>query len=186
MPQVLIAFLLTFGSSLDVELNTPKSVEPIHRIYKQTPTERENDLRKWVGGYGESFGGIEYKWGGKTSKGFDCSGFTKYVFNVYGIELSGHSGTQATEGKPVPLKDAQPGDLIFFGRNGRVSHVGIICENTPDGIIAVHSSSSKGIVRQNVSKSSYWRPKIMFARDVIGRYIEEDFSQDLMPVQVTK
>lgn len=90
MSHILIAFLLTFGSPLDAEMNTPKSVEPIHKVYKQTASERETDLRKWVGGYGESFGGIGYRYGGKTSKGFDCSGFTKYIFNAYGIELSGH------------------------------------------------------------------------------------------------
>lgn len=186
MSHVLIAFLLTFGSPLDAEMNTPKSGEPIHRIYKQTPTQREADLRKWVGGYGESFGGIKYRYGGKTSKGFDCSGFTKFVFGSYGIDLSGHSGTQATQGRKISLQEAQPGDLVFFGRSGKVSHVAIICENTPDGIIAVHSTSSKGIMKQNISKSSYWSPKIMYARDVISRYIDEDFSQDLISTRDTK
>ncbi len=186
MSHVLIAFLLTFGASLDAEINTPKSTEPIHRIYKQTPAEREADLRKWVGGYGESFGGIDYKWGGKTSKGFDCSGFTKFVFGSYGIDLSGHSGTQATQGRAISLQNAQPGDLVFFGYGGRVTHVAIICENTADGIIAVHSTSSKGIMKQNISKSSYWSPKILFARDVISRYIDEDFSKDLINTRDAK
>lgn len=186
MSHVLIAFLLTFGASLDAEINTPKSTEPIHRIYKQTPAEREADLRKWVGGYGESFSGIDYKWGGKTSKGFDCSGFTKFVFGSYGIDLSGHSGTQATQGRAISLQNAQPGDLVFFGYGGRVTHVAIICENTADGIIAVHSTSSKGIMKQNISKSSYWSPKILFARDVISRYIDEDFSKDLINTRDAK
>lgn len=182
MSHILVAFLLTFGSGLHADIQVQKSAEPIHRIYKQTPKERETDLRNWVGGYGESFGGIEYQWGGRTSAGFDCSGFTKFVFESYGISISGHSGTQATQGRKIDLKAAQPGDLIFFGRNGRVTHVGIICENTPDGIVAVHSTSSKGIMKENVSKSSYWKPKIMFARDVISRYIEEDFSKDLINI----
>ena len=186
MSHVLIAFLLTFGASLDAEVNTPKSTEPIHRIYKQTSAEREADLRKWVGGYGESFGGIDYKWGGKTSEGFDCSGFTKFVFGSYGIDLSGHSGTQATQGRAISLQNAQPGDLVFFGYGGRVTHVAIICENTADGIIAVHSTSSKGIMKQNISKSSYWSPKILFARDVISRYIDEDFSKDLINTRDAK
>lgn len=180
MSHVLVAFLLTFGTSLNADLQLQRSGQPVHRLYKQTPQQREADLRTWVGGYGESFGGIEYQWGGQTTAGFDCSGFTKFVFESYGINISGHSGTQATEGRKVSLQDAQPGDLIFFGRNGRVSHVGIICENTADGIVAVHSTSSRGIMKENVSKSSYWKSRIMFARDVISRYIDEDFSKDLI------
>ncbi|MFT6937729.1 MAG: cell wall-associated NlpC family hydrolase [Saprospiraceae bacterium] len=172
MPHVLIAFLLTFGPSLQTELSTVKSVE-IQTANSQTAEEREADLRKWVAGYGESFGGIKYIYGGKTSKGFDCSGFTKFIFSTYGIQLSGHSQTQATEGKKIPLKEARRGDLIFFGKNGRVSHVGIICSNTEDGIVAVHSSLSKGIMTQNISKSSYWRPKILFTCDVITKYVDE-------------
>lgn len=175
MSHVLLAFLLTFGNPLDAELSTQKSAQVVSQTYKQTAQEREADLRKWVAGYGESFDGIHYRYGGKTSDGFDCSGFTKYIFNAYGIKISGHSGTQATEGKIIPLKDAKRGDLIFFGNRGRVSHVGIICSNTEEGIVAVHSSLSKGIMTQNVSKSSYWRPKILFARDVISRHLDAEF-----------
>jgi cell wall-associated NlpC family hydrolase len=173
MSHVLIAFLLTFGPSIQTELSTSTSSE-IQTQTLQTPAQREADLRKWVAGYGESFDGIHYVYGGKTSKGFDCSGFTKFVFSTYGIALSGHSGTQATEGKKIPLKEAKRGDLIFFGRNGRISHVGIVCSNTTDGIVAVHSSCSNGIMTQNVSKSSYWQPKMMFAVDIITKNLEKD------------
>ncbi len=173
MSHVLIAFLLTFSNSLDTETFTPKSGVVVSESHEQTVEEREADLRKWVAGYGESFGGIKYRYGGKTSQGFDCSGFTRYIFGSYGIELSGHSGTQATQGKNIPLSEAKRGDLIFFGHNGRVSHVGIICSNTAEGIVAVHSSLSQGIMTQNVSTSSYWRPKILFARNVIGQHLEK-------------
>lgn len=173
MSHVLIAFLLTFGPSVQTQLSTPKSGE-MQTQTVQTVMERESDLRKWVAGYGESFGGIDYKYGGKTSKGFDCSGFTKYIFGTYGIQLSGHSGTQATEGKRISLNEAKRGDLIFFGNNGRISHVGIVCANTAEGIVAVHSSSSQGIMTQNVSQSSYWRSKMMFAVDVISENLEKD------------
>jgi hypothetical protein len=170
MSEILIAFLLSFGTPSEVPLNTPNIVQTT----EQAKVQREAELRKWVPGYGDSFGGIEYKYAGKTSKGFDCSGFTKYIFNNYGIELSGHSGTQASQGKKIALKDAKPGDLIFFGKRGKITHVGIIHSNTSEGIVAVHSTLSKGIMTQNVTKSSYWRPKIMFARDVISKHLEEE------------
>jgi len=169
MSEFLIAFLLTFGTPSETTVNTTTT----EQLRPQTKIQREADLRKWVPGYGDSFGGIDYVYGGKTSDGFDCSGFTKYIFNNYGIELSGHSGTQATQGKKIELKEAKPGDLIFFGRRGKVTHVGIVYSNTAEGIVAVHSTSSKGIMTQNVTKSSYWRPKIMFVRDVISQHLEE-------------
>lgn len=169
MSEFLIAFLLTFGAPSETPINTT----PVVKTLAEQKAQRETELRKWIPGYGDSFGGIDYHYGGKTSDGFDCSGFTKYIFNHYGMELSGHSGTQASQGKKINLKDAQPGDLIFFGKRGKVTHVGIVYSNTAEGIVAVHSTLSKGIMTQNVTKSSYWRPKIMFVRDVISKHLEE-------------
>jgi len=113
--------------------------------------------------------GTTYKYAGKDPKGFDCSGFTSYVMKSQGITISSSSKMQATEGKPVPLNKVKPGDLIFFGKNGKVSHVAMVVSNTSEGITVVHSTTSKGVIVQNISTSSYWKPKIMFARDVISK-----------------
>jgi cell wall-associated NlpC family hydrolase len=81
------------------------------------------------------FLGRPYFWGGNSPKGFDCSGFTKTVFGLNGIELLRDSSKQAEEGVAVPLdaelSQLRKGDLLFFGRRARgggrerVSHVGI-------------------------------------------------------------
>ena len=114
--------------------------------------------------------GTTYKYAGKDPKGFDCSGFTSYVMKSQGITVSSSSKMQATEGKPVAINKVKPGDLIFFGKNGKVSHVAMVVSNTKEGITVVHSTSSKGVIVQNISTSSYWKPKIMFARDVVASY----------------
>ena len=75
-----------------------------------------------------SYLGIPYVWGGdRPSTGFDCSGFTSFVYAQHGIYLPHYSGYQAQMGYPVDPGDIQPGDLLAFG--DPVHHVGIFLGN---------------------------------------------------------
>lgn len=95
-------------------------------------------------GAADQYVGVRYTWGGNTPKsGFDCSGFTKYVFAREGIALPRTSREQSRAGQPVSLDFASmlPGDLLFFAEAGEaVSHVAIYVGN---GEI-IHSSSGFG------------------------------------------
>ena len=127
-------------------------------------------LRKNIAKHAKKYIGIPYKYAGKTPKtGFDCSGFTSYVLKKFDINISPGSKYQAKTGRAIPLKRVKPGDLVFFGKGRKVTHVALVTRNTKNGIEVIHSTSSKGIMVQNISKSSYWKPKILFARDVISR-----------------
>jgi cell wall-associated NlpC family hydrolase len=92
----------------------------------------------------ESYIGVKYVWGGNTPKqGFDCSGFTKYIFAKYGVALPRTSREQARVGAGIAadFRALRPGDLMFFAEPGEaISHVAIYAG---DGRI-IHSSSSNG------------------------------------------
>ncbi|MGO4541453.1 C40 family peptidase [Paenibacillus sp. 2TAB19] len=116
--------------------------------------------------------GTPYKSGGTTAKGFDCSGFTSYVFAKMGIDLPRVSSDQATVGTKVAKDDLIAGDLVFFdtsgGNNGAISHVGIYIG---DGKI-VHASVSRGVVVDKLD-SSYYKPRYVTARRILS---EEAFT----------
>jgi len=112
--------------------------------------------------------GKPYNYGGKKpNSGFDCSGFTSYVYAENGIQVKGASYHQAKLGVKKSMKDLKEGDLVFFGSKRKVSHVGIVAEADKGNIAVIHSTSSRGVVIDDITNSDYWRKKYLFGRDVI-------------------
>lgn len=118
--------------------------------------------------FANNFSGIPYVYGGKTPSGFDCSGFITHVYNEKGISLYGNSTTLSKMGVRKSLRSASKGDLLFFGKNGKVSHVAIIVNNNGGKLEVIHATSSRGVVQEDIAGSKYWTPKIMFVRDVLS------------------
>ncbi|MEO0006225.1 MAG: hypothetical protein RJA20_421 [Bacteroidota bacterium] len=125
-------------------------------------------FRSEIAGYAQNFLGLRYRSAGHSpTTGFDCSGFTRFVLDEFGVKVSYSAALQSKQGVKKSLKDVLPGDLVFFGAPGRIQHVAMVVENTREGIICVHSTCSRGIIVENISTSKYWKPRILFARDVI-------------------
>lgn len=85
-----------------------------------------SDVRVSLVNYAKQFIGNRYVWGGTSlTKGADCSGYVQSIFRKYGVYLPRTSASQSTVGKKISPSDAQPGDLFFYARRGRIGHVGI-------------------------------------------------------------
>ncbi len=108
--------------------------------------------------------GTPYRNGGTDPKtGFDCSGFTQFVFARYGVSLPREVVDQYRVGTSVKPKNLQPGDLIFFATASKgASHVAIAI----GGDQFVHAPSSRGVVRVERLSSSYWGPRFLGARRI--------------------
>ncbi|AOZ92768.1 C40 family peptidase [Paenibacillus crassostreae] len=118
--------------------------------------------------------GIAYQGGGVTTSGFDCSGFTMYIYGKLGIDLPHQSGSQFNMGTAVQRSDLREGDLVFFNTSGKgISHVGIYVGN---GKFA-HSSSSKGITITPLTEN-YWDDRYVGAKRIMSNTTYESVAID--------
>lgn len=102
------------------------------------------------------FVGTPYRYGGAAPGGFDCSGFTSYVFAQHGIGLQRTADAQMRSVQHVPADQAAPGDLVFFTSGGRAYHAAIYAGN---GQI-LDASRSGGTVTQR----AMWTNQVVFGR----------------------
>ena len=107
--------------------------------------------------------GTPYRNGGTDPTGFDCSGFTQYVFAQHGLALPREVREQFHAGKAVKVDEVEPGDLLFFTTTDPgASHVAIAL----GGDEFVHAPSSDGVVRVERLSSTYWQPRFLGARRI--------------------
>jgi cell wall-associated NlpC family hydrolase len=107
--------------------------------------------------------GSPYRNGGSAPDGFDCSGFTQYVFARHSLHLPRETRDQFRVGASVGRRDVASGDLLFFTTSAPgPSHVAIAVNDDE----FVHAPSSTGVVRVERLSSTYWSRRFLGARRV--------------------
>lgn len=114
--------------------------------------------------FAKQYLGYAYVYGGKKPEtGFDCSGFTRYVYSNFGISLGATAASQANNsGTEVARTDLQPGDLILFQDDARtrIGHCGIYIGNN----MFIHAANPKrGVVTDKLEGNSYYSPRFVSA-----------------------
>lgn len=127
------------------------------------PTAKPASKASAVIATGKQYIGVKYVYGGTTPAGFDCSGFTQYVFAKNGINLPRVSRDQFKVGTSVSFNNLRSGDLVFFSlaKNGVVDHVGIYVGNGQ----FINASSSKGVTIYTLG--NYWKSAYLGAKRVL-------------------
>lgn len=119
----------------------------------------EDKLRNDIVNFALQYVGNPYVWGGTSlTEGADCSGFVQSVYACFGYTLPRVAEDQAYYGVQVPLEYAEPGDLIFYARNGYIYHVSMYIG---DGQV-VHAAGRKvGIIVSGIAGNAVWASKIV-------------------------
>ena len=118
-------------------------------------TAEATGTRQDILAYADKYLGCKYVYGGSSPSGFDCSGFTMYVFSNFGISLSHSSATQYSNAVKINKSDLKVGDLIFFSQTrggSKVGHVGIYAGNDQ----FIHACSPGKGVRYDSLSSDYY------------------------------
>ena len=111
--------------------------------------------RQQIIDYAAQFLGCKYVYGGNTPSGFDCSGYVKYVFKHFGVELTRTSASQYSTSVRIKKSELKIGDLVFFSQtagSSKVGHVGIYV----GGGQFIHAAAPGKGVRYDSLNSSYY------------------------------
>jgi cell wall-associated NlpC family hydrolase len=158
---------ITYGSRTGYVSTDYLSIRSISETSRSAVdrTQSSSSLVNNILGYASNYLGIPYKLGGNGPYSFDCSGFTKYVFNEFGYSIPRTAAQQANSlSTYVKKENLIPGDLVFFrSKNQYIGHVGIYVGNGD----FIHASSPGDVVKYDSIYSSYYSKNYVTARRLL-------------------
>ncbi|MBN2436941.1 MAG: C40 family peptidase [Spirochaetes bacterium] len=128
---------------------------------------KQRELREKLVAEAIKYLGKPYRYGGTGPDNFDCSGFTRFIYNKYGINLPRSSKEQYEKGGKISVKNILPGDLIFFHgrRRNVISHVAMYIG---DGRFIHSPSRGKRVSISTIKDEEYWGKRYAGAATFIG------------------
>lgn len=152
-----------------VELKVPEG--ELYMV-ESIDTTSVDEIRNAMIVFAKQFMGVRYKWGGRTTDGFDCSGFTSYIFkHVTGIKIPRTSFYQSKVGIKIPKEEARAGDLVFFGyKRGssyRTKHVGLIISSKNGKLKVIHSARGGVRIDEDILDIKYYKRRYLFVKRLI-------------------
>jgi cell wall-associated NlpC family hydrolase len=158
---------LSVLESMDTQLYTDKEpiLEPLEVGDNWEVLTKEDEILETA----KEFLGVKYVWAANGPNAFDCSGFTKYVFEKHGITIPRYSGYQAKVGIKVSYDELQKGDLVFFDTDtkgkGKVNHVGIFLGDHK----FIHASSGgKKVMITSFTKKKFYKNCFLHGQRIIN------------------
>lgn len=120
---------------------------------------------------GKTYLGLPYRTTTRAPWPLDCSGYVSMLFGNFGVSLPRSSGAIANVTQTISMKEAKPGDLIFFkgrdARKNRVGHVALIIEVSENSLKMMHSTVHKGIIIETYPDPYYYTRRFV----KIGRVV---------------
>ena len=153
----------TKDSSKAIIQTTNNTDEELTNIPEITSTTERNTIADAIVNYAKQFQGTRYLYAGTSlTKGIDCSGFTQQVMAPFGIKLSRSSAGQYSNGIAVSKAELKPGDLVYYGFSGRVSHVALYIGNQK----VIHANTTYGV---SITEAFTWlnKPVIGYRRVIL-------------------
>ena len=144
--------------------NTATNTNTTNTTTQNVPTTTSESTASGTGSsvvsYAKQYLGCRYVYGGTSPSGFDCSGFTQYVYRHFGVSLNRTAASQYSNGTSVT--SLQAGDLVMFGKSG-INHVGIYI----GGNTFIHAANSGSGVRIDSLSSGYYKNNYVGAKRVL-------------------
>jgi LysM repeat protein len=136
--------------------------------------------------YGKTFVGLNYRYGGITPAGFDCSGFIFHIHRHFNLPLPRVPSATCLMGEKVHIDSLQPGDLVYFktraAYDNTIGHVAMVIEKIPGSFIMIHSASHAGLVIEDFSQYSYYVSRYLFANRLPDEFYLRQWNDSLMNI----
>jgi LysM repeat protein len=133
--------------------------------------------------YGKTYVNANYRYGGITPDGFDCSGFMFHIHRHFNLPLPRVPSITCLMGERIELDSLLPGDFVYFknrtSNNNSIGHVAMVVEKLLDDFVMIHSASHAGVIIENYADKPYYVSTYLFANRLPDEFYLRQWNDSL-------